>query len=468
MARITQQDLGSVLKLLWETGRSPGYVVLGTITTHLFGITEFGLRALSALASTAAIAAMYAVGRELIGKIGGIIGALAMTLSLFQLYYAQEHRYYALLVLFTLLAALFYVRMLKSDRLKDYLFYVIFSVLIVYTHLFGAFVLAGWGLYFLLRWRKYYALWRRWLLSQVVILVLILPTVWGQFVPLAADTEPEHEALSRPTAATLVFTLRNFVFFGSGYLENRTLTIFIIASSIALSIAIIGRRKNYRFRLFQNRESIRPQGLWQEWEAFIFAIFWLFSPIIIIFVVSFIFSPIYLDRYLITASPGLYLLIAFLLIKIGRFIPIVVMASVLIMTMAYPLYRYDRGITKEQWRETAAYVRENIQDGDVIPQIKEDIPLNIRMSTGSFYWYYGGEPSSCMVDLALGNLAIESQMGQCLSKTHRVWAIIRDREGGVQRMEDFVQFMKESYEEGVGLITKEKFVGTLVYLLQFP
>lgn len=77
----------------------PGYYWLLAIWRLLVGETEFALRALSAFASVITLALTFAIGRQLYGRWTGLVAAGFVTLNTFSIYYAQEARMYALLVM---------------------------------------------------------------------------------------------------------------------------------------------------------------------------------------------------------------------------------------------------------------------------------------------------------------------------------------------------------------------------------
>lgn len=94
----------------------PLYYILAWVWTQLTGTGEFGLRSLSALAGVATVPVAYLLGTELRGRRTGIAAAALVAVNPMLLWYAQEARSYALVVLLTTLAALYFVRAL---RLRD-------------------------------------------------------------------------------------------------------------------------------------------------------------------------------------------------------------------------------------------------------------------------------------------------------------------------------------------------------------
>lgn len=86
----------------------------------IFGESEFTLRFLSALVGTLTIPVVYLIGRDVCGRLCGILAAALLTFSTFHVYYSQEARAYALVLFFFSLAILFYLYALKGNRLQDW------------------------------------------------------------------------------------------------------------------------------------------------------------------------------------------------------------------------------------------------------------------------------------------------------------------------------------------------------------
>jgi len=161
----------------------PLYYALAWAWTQLTGTGEAGLRSLSALAGVATVPVAYLLGAELRGRRAGLLAAALVAVNPMLLWYSQEARGYALLVLLTALAALFFVRALRSPadvpqvedpygprsrgtsgRL-DVVMWGVFSALALATHYFAVFPVALEAAWLL--WRR-----RRAALSGVSIVAL--------------------------------------------------------------------------------------------------------------------------------------------------------------------------------------------------------------------------------------------------------------------------------------------------------
>jgi Dolichyl-phosphate-mannose-protein mannosyltransferase len=123
--------------LLKETNPPTYYLLLhGWIA--LWGASEAALRSLSVVACILCVPVTYLLGRELAGKSLGLLGALLLALCPTSLYFAQETRVYALLMLagaVLLWAAAVFLR--DSRSVKAAVFYALFGILCLYLHATG-------------------------------------------------------------------------------------------------------------------------------------------------------------------------------------------------------------------------------------------------------------------------------------------------------------------------------------------
>ena len=98
-------------------GMPPLYYVLAWLWTKPFGTAEAGLRSLSALFGTATVPVAYMAARDLArSQRAGLVTAALVAVNPLLVWYSQEARSYALLVLLTALSFWFFVRALESAR----------------------------------------------------------------------------------------------------------------------------------------------------------------------------------------------------------------------------------------------------------------------------------------------------------------------------------------------------------------
>lgn len=129
----------------------PLYYALAWAWTQLTGTGEFGLRSLSALAGVATVPIAYLVGIELRGRRAGLLAAALVAVNPMLLWYSQEARAYALLVLLCAVSLLYCVRALRGGSRRDFVLWGVASGLALATHYFAVFVIAAEAIWLLRR-----------------------------------------------------------------------------------------------------------------------------------------------------------------------------------------------------------------------------------------------------------------------------------------------------------------------------
>ena len=146
-ARIVRGDLGSMLDGVRHSESTPPlYYALAWLWERVFGWHEAGLRSLSALFGIATVPAGYAAARAAFeSERAGLIAAALFAVNPYLVWYSQEARAYALLVLLCTLALAFFVA-------RRAVGWGVCAALALATHYFAAFLvvpMAAW-----LLWRR--------------------------------------------------------------------------------------------------------------------------------------------------------------------------------------------------------------------------------------------------------------------------------------------------------------------------
>src|SRR5207248_1348738 len=123
----------------------PLYYALAWVWTRVFGLSEAGVRSLSALAGTAVVPVVYLAARDLLSRRAGLIAAALAAVSPPLVWFSQDARPYALFTLTVALSLLFFVRALQR-RTRALGWWAVSSAFMVATHYFGAYIVAAEGL----------------------------------------------------------------------------------------------------------------------------------------------------------------------------------------------------------------------------------------------------------------------------------------------------------------------------------
>jgi len=119
----------------------PLYYLLAWLWAQPFGSGEVGLRSLSALLGTASIAVVYLGAVSLpLPRRAGLLAAAIVAVGPVLVWFSQDARAYALVLLLTALSFLFFARARRGSGGRDLAWWAICSALALAAHYFAAFV----------------------------------------------------------------------------------------------------------------------------------------------------------------------------------------------------------------------------------------------------------------------------------------------------------------------------------------
>jgi 4-amino-4-deoxy-L-arabinose transferase-like glycosyltransferase len=328
----------------------PLYFSLMHYWTALVGSSEVTLRLPSVVAGVLAVPLLYALMARLFDPVAGLLGAAALTLSPFQLYFSQEARMYALLALLSIGSLYLLVRLLEEGRGWQVVALAVTDALVVYTHHYGALLLiaeAGFVVVRVLSRDLGRRMALRWLLSRLVLGVLVLP--WALIFVDQLHKVGAYPWLPPVTVHSVYSVLVHFA--GSAWSLG--------ALAVLVVVGLLPRRG-------LPRRLIARQGLSREDRGYLLMWFAFAGPLLLAIGYSVVMSPVLGQKYLIASS------VAFLMLGVvgarnlpGRLLPVAALAVVVAASGPQYLHFY-RDVTKDQWREATAYVEANASPGDLV------------------------------------------------------------------------------------------------------
>jgi hypothetical protein len=226
------ESLNSVITTSPE--HAPFYFLVLNEWVRTVGIHPITARSLSILIMVLAVTAVYRFSSTLINRQAGLTSAFFLGVSGLGIFYAHEVRMYGFLILLVSSLLTVYWQIISSQnkiRARHWMGLYLLSVMLIYTHYFGIFVLLGIGVYHLL----FVAKTRRW--WQVVGIELIagvsfLP--WLQVV-IAGFSEAQTENIADAITQNPIELIYNILF-----AQSNGLFIFVLI----LSIASLGLRRS--------------------------------------------------------------------------------------------------------------------------------------------------------------------------------------------------------------------------------
>ena len=142
--RLLRMPFGQMIRTVPKTESTPYlYYVVAWVWTHAFGLGEYGVRSLSALAGIATVPVVYLAARWLAGRRAAAIAGLLVAVSPVMVWFSQEARSYALATLLSALTVLCVVGYGRSRRSRWLAGWAAAAALGLATHYFVAFVVLG-------------------------------------------------------------------------------------------------------------------------------------------------------------------------------------------------------------------------------------------------------------------------------------------------------------------------------------
>jgi uncharacterized membrane protein len=303
-ALISQYPLQDIIRLSAGDSTPALYYLVLHISSLIFGGSEIAMRVPGIIFFLLTVAVMYLICQELKKGLGWWLAAVTLTQPLL-FNYAFEARAYSLLALLTALTVYFYLK-------KSYLPLILSGVALLYTHLFGIWVvliLLGWSVYKKQAWLPFLA-----------PLILFLPWL------------PNYFSFAR-LAGT---------FLGPPDLKD-LFSKAILLGLPALLITAPTVKKLIRHPLF---------GL-----AFALT----FIPLLGAFIIS-QFKPFFLERYLIICVPGELMLLGLS----ASLRPLNTLLAAVVVIQAVVCGYVFIHPTKPPFAELASYIKMNHQVGDTV------------------------------------------------------------------------------------------------------
>ncbi|MBN9388911.1 MAG: glycosyltransferase family 39 protein [Chloroflexi bacterium] len=391
-----QQDLGALLGDMLKPGENgPLYTLFMHFWLKVAGTGEAALRTPSMIAGTLVIPLIYLLGRKISrSALVGVIAALLMTVSPYQVWYSQDAKMYPLALLLTMTSVYLFLSALENNRKSWWIAYVVLTTLSFYVHLMSVLIVAvEVGYFWLAVWWPHRKLEkaiaaatsnaprltifqkiRQAYRSRAVIAlsVLTLP-----YLPLAAwqaralwDGGIGNTWFQPVGFFSMIDTLGRR--FGVNRIPD---TFWESVGAIVYALLVMGGLLVV-WRLFWVSRKTAPglENVQPEKEASNSQAAWLLTLYLVLPVVAFYLLtlriPSFAERYLLIASPAYYLLAAWgLTWLLRKFWPLGLVAGATALVFAGVAlfsFNYSEAPQKEDWREAMRWLQSNLRDGDEI------------------------------------------------------------------------------------------------------
>jgi mannosyltransferase len=345
-----QRPLDAILDTFTAAGENgPVYNLFLWAWVRIAGISEIAVRFPSAVAGALAIPLIYLLGRRLAGRTAGLVSAGLLAINPYHVWYSQEAKMYAMIVVLAILSSLLLVEALNRNTIRLWIGYVAVTTLMFYTHVTTILVFVAQAMFILATFQSWRDRLRPLLLSGAALTLPYIPiAIWAwRVVGGGARTwQPDVSLWEAVRIVGIKFAANR----SEVFIEER-LALMMAALAILGAAALVARRR------------LNESGVLLITLAVI--------PVIGIYLAS-VRNSVFSDRYVLISLPA-YLILAAVGIVIlwrHRYIwPIGVIALVLIFSYSWATLRdvnLADSAEKEDWRSAYALVAEEALPDDVI------------------------------------------------------------------------------------------------------
>ena len=332
------------------------FYTLGHWWVQAFGNSEFSLRFLPFLFGSLSIIVMFFLVRELYGRKRAVLSMLFFSLSYTMILYSQEAKMYMQFMFFFLLGLWFLIRFVKNPSGGNLVVLTTAHVLLLHTH-FLSFVV----------------------ILLEVALYLILYYIFSK---------RNIDLLQERFGFASHFSLRRFGYFLGVVALSYVLWIPIFINQVQYLLTFVLKEKfelKFGFDGFYAllaaavvfnlviiplwwREIISHERSFQNVRTFLSCIkipSWMFAVFFLIFLwfnwknAEYYFGNVTYIRYLIFLVPLLHIFLGLQMMKLERRWFVVLLLVYIVVTSSIMINYYSVD-AKEQWREAAGYVQENV------------------------------------------------------------------------------------------------------------
>jgi mannosyltransferase len=343
----------------------PLYLLILHFWQQYMGNSISKARILSVVFFLLTIPVFYLLARQILSTGWALFATVVFSFSPFMNWYANVARMYTLLALFATLSQYYFIKLLK--RKKVWARYGLTSIVGAYSHYFFSFNLVAEGIFFLL-YRKHFE--KKALKKFIIVAVLVIATLgpWLLYfhsLGSAANTRP---LLSRPSTVDFFNAYSQFLF---GFQDNYINTILLSCWPILMLVGLLAVRRE---------QKLTPEIGFIATMAFV--------PVLMAFLLSYVVSPFFISRYLISSVAPLIIFLVWLISYYGRRLRVVIAVLVSIIILLTSIQQAVNPFTpvKENYEGAVGYINQNVKPQDVVV-------LSAPFTIYPVEYYYRGEAS---------------------------------------------------------------------------
>ncbi len=349
----------------------PLYYLLLKVWSYIFGTNEIALRFPSIIFGLLTVYLVYRIALLITvhrSQFTAIIAALLLATSGLHIYYSQEARMYALTAFLVTFALFFFIKIVKNDRLGDWILFSISLFLIASTDyvailIFPVFLVLGIIIKKNLKW------FIKLLTSHIILLLFAI--VWSPIFLKQLGVGISVSSFS-PSWSNLLgtFSFKNFALIPVKFILGRIS--FDDKYTYALLVSLTASLFGY-LMIKSTRQVDLVKNLRIIW-------LWLVVPILLGIIISLRLSIFSYFRFLFVL-PAFYLLVAVSLEKLKPKLSSILIVVLVGMNLIFSgIYLFNPRFHREDWRGLVSFVESH--------KTKDSVTLFVADSNMEAYKYY--------------------------------------------------------------------------------
>ncbi len=417
--RFSSWPLPELVSGLFQVGHNgPLYFLLLRPWRALTGDSEFALRYPSALAGAVTIPLGFVLARQFgfSRRIGLLLGLLLAT-SPYLVWYGQEAKMYAILLVLISLAFVAYLKAITASGVPFrtglsnptavwWGIFVAATSLSFYFHILSPLMLLVYSFIGLLHQATLRKQWQGWLISMACLTLPYIPLALWQMPLLLKGFQSGHPFYPAQKVFPLLFQLYSGGLFQTLSLTGSVLYFFLLLCGLFLATKTRKSGYNASTRLALASWAVLP-------------------PLAVYFISLRV--QVFEDRYLIYVTPAFYLIVVIGLIAIraySRWLASLCLGLILVINLV-GIWQQQRQPIKADFRSAAAYLMEQPRRSP--PSIMVQIPY--LQHTLSYYfqgdyqlleglWTNGGKTEG----------AVDAEMAALTAELNDLWLVVSEEE----------------------------------------
>jgi len=320
---------------------APLYQMVLRVLIHSEYPPEWLVRLPALLASVLSLAAVWFMAKGMLGRRAAAVSVLLVAVNPMFMKYAGEGRPYSMFLLFSVLSMFAFYRFLNRQDVLRGILYAAATVLIVYAHYYGFFVLAAQAAYAASRALIVKEDRRRWKAPAATFLAIAVASLPALFLIsrfYLSGVKGIVGWIGRPQLIDLLWVRQTGELIGDGSLSALCFAA-VVAALVRVRPAVPdGAREN-------PAERGGREAWWLDREPVQLCLYWIFFSLYVPLVISYVWRPVYIDRYGFPVLVPLAMILSSIVARF-RFRYMAAAAAMLSALLAYNTAQYLAGVSK--------------------------------------------------------------------------------------------------------------------------